>query len=382
MTASYYQAGTVAVTNGSDTVTGTGTAFVANLTPGETFRLVSGGDQYEITAVTSDTQFKIDPAYMGATQSGLDYRIVPIRGYGATVVAAMTTAIGLWTGFRDGPLAGLFSDGAAGDSAIGFKSAPGTGWWRKTNGDMAGQRNGTELLTLESGQVRIKKLVGDAVQSSVTDAVSGMLLKFGAFGLGSTAPKATGSDLDAIVGSGFWYADSTVANKPASGNYLVLHMGQTTDVATQIAISRSSADPNATFVRAKISGVWQPWKRLDAERGSNANGEYVRFGDGTQICWHFTSAGAITYAGAGTWDNPYRSQPFQWAFPASFADNPIILSQGEPPVGAPDWFRRNSSSSSGGINALIAYNIELTRFGPNATADVFDVSLLAIGRWF
>jgi hypothetical protein len=36
------------------------------------------------------------------------------------------------------------------------------------------------------------------------------------------------------------------------------------------------------------------------ERGSNANGDYVRLADGTQICWKTVTTGLVTQFGAGT----------------------------------------------------------------------------------
>jgi len=363
MTASYYQAGTVAVTNGSDTVTGSGTAFVANLTPGETFRLVSGGDQYEITAIISDTQFKIDPAYMGATQSGLDYRIVPIRGYGAQVIAAMTTAIGLWTGFRDGPLAGLFGDGAAGDSGIGFQSAPGTGWWRKTNGDLAGQRNGTELLTLETGQVRIKKLVGDAVQSSLTDATAGRLGVVGGFGLGGESIFA-GFDIDAVdnsIAPGWYHFDAstvTGTSPVATGNIHMLHRRRNSGGGEyQTAILESSSVPE-TYIRTRVTVGWSDWVRLDVTSGSNPNGRFTRYPDGTQIC-----TSTITTSAAG---------PVTWNYPSSFAESPRVTG-----VGAGSTVPFILTWDSRG-----ATSVDWNGWKTDGTRFAVGTDVTAVGRWF
>lgn len=52
------------------------------------------------------------------------------------------------------------------------------------------------------------------------------------------------------------------------------------------------------------------------EAGSNANGSYVRWADGTQICWSpdLTFGAATIAQGAG-----YRSDTVAWTFPAAFA---------------------------------------------------------------
>jgi hypothetical protein len=75
----WYKAGTVSVTKNSSTVTGIGTAFVANIRVGEEFRGPDGVG-YEITNVASDTALSIDPPYMGATGTG-NYAVKPVQGY-------------------------------------------------------------------------------------------------------------------------------------------------------------------------------------------------------------------------------------------------------------------------------------------------------------
>jgi hypothetical protein len=56
------------------------------------------------------------------------------------------------------------------------------------------------------------------------------------------------------------------------------------------------------------------------ERGSNANGEYVRFADGTQICWLRNTASSVTntatYAIQGI---TYYRNLLTWTFPVAFS---------------------------------------------------------------
>lgn len=76
----WLRAGTVAVTNGSTTVTGTGTGFAANTRVGDAF-IGPDGRQYELANVASDTVISITPAYQGVTASGASYAIMPVQGY-------------------------------------------------------------------------------------------------------------------------------------------------------------------------------------------------------------------------------------------------------------------------------------------------------------
>lgn len=76
----WYSAGTVTVTNGSPTVTGSGTQFSANVRVGDAFRGPDGG-WYEVTNIASATVLSINPPYEGANAAGAPYRIAPIQGY-------------------------------------------------------------------------------------------------------------------------------------------------------------------------------------------------------------------------------------------------------------------------------------------------------------
>lgn len=120
------------------------------------------------------------------------------------------------------------------------------------------------------------------------------------------------------------------------------------------------------------------------ERGSTANGEFVRFSDGTQICAFVVDMGDITAAGSGTWSNSYRTLPdFHWTFPAVFVATPIVLGRAIPPADASAVVeRRRAAVSLGRSNTTACYQIHIYRVGDDATSDVFEAEFLAVGRWF
>lgn len=72
-----YTTGTVAVTNGSTTVTGTGTAFTTgtNAAVDEVIRVGTDSSYYRIASVDTATQLTLRSAYAGDTASGASYRI-------------------------------------------------------------------------------------------------------------------------------------------------------------------------------------------------------------------------------------------------------------------------------------------------------------------
>lgn len=76
----WYRAGNVAITSGSTTVTGTGTAFAANCRVGDEFKGPDGRG-YEVVNVASNTVLSIAPAYQGPTVTAGAYSLVPIQGY-------------------------------------------------------------------------------------------------------------------------------------------------------------------------------------------------------------------------------------------------------------------------------------------------------------
>lgn len=76
----WYKAGTVSVVLNSGTVTGATTQFAANTRVGDAFR-GPDGRWYEIVNVSSDTVISISPAYQGATASGGSYALAPMQGY-------------------------------------------------------------------------------------------------------------------------------------------------------------------------------------------------------------------------------------------------------------------------------------------------------------
>jgi hypothetical protein len=110
------------------------------------------------------------------------------------------------------------------------------------------------------------------------------------------------------------------------------------------------------------------------ERGSNANGEYVRYADGTQICSNLL-VGASAAMTTATGSIFYTGTAFaRLTFPASFADVPVIA---------------YSIASAGGLSWATQANLPTTTQTPNfyainpasATQNV-DISVISFGTWY
>jgi hypothetical protein len=117
------------------------------------------------------------------------------------------------------------------------------------------------------------------------------------------------------------------------------------------------------------------------EQGSNANGRFVKYADGTQICWHKQeTANVSTNIALGTL---FRTDDLpNPTFPAAFSPSGIIsyAMTGNRIGSAPSaWLVQNSApsttvlSNNGGIRGISAVSIP---------AGNFSLSYVAVGRWF
>lgn len=101
------------------------------------------------------------------------------------------------------------------------------------------------------------------------------------------------------------------------------------------------------------------------ERGSNANGLYVRFADGTQICTQ-----SSTFA---------QADEVVWTFPATFASDPNYLSASANHAPAPRLYTADAAINGGNIYATIYRSLRETRA---PVIDGFAICVIAVGRWF
>lgn len=109
------------------------------------------------------------------------------------------------------------------------------------------------------------------------------------------------------------------------------------------------------------------------ERGSSSNGSYTRLADGTQICTHKLDLQL----------NSYNNVVTDWTFPMSFAATPNVTLTAS--NSGSDYVNCGASqfglARQGGGAAQVG--LTLTGIVPlNTGAEVRDVRVLAVGRWF
>ena len=139
--------------------------------------------------------------------------------------------------------------------------------------------------------------------------------------------------------------------------------------STGLKISGSQAYARANILGSVSQSAGVPTGGI-IERGSNANGEYVRFTDGTQICTFAQSAAseAISTAFMGG----FRSALQSWSFPAVFSAQPVVT------------VVPTLSTAFGAVTTAISmssYNFAYTAVATQ-TAAARSASLVAVGRWF
>lgn len=251
----WLRAGTVAVTNGSTTVTGTNADFAANARTGDSF-VGPDGLNYEVANVASATVISILPAYKGPTASGAAYAIMPVEGYSK----ASADAINAWRGLYGTKMASL---GTTGNYDVLPVTKGGTG-----GADAASARAGLEL--------------GDAARANLGEA-PGHAMRVGAFGLGNSfgGGQEWTPDLNAgaieytrIIG----YDDRTISTpRPNSGGagvvinlpYIRNSLGN--NYGAQLAIDAVASE----ILFRTIAVGWTGWRKV------YHTGNTTRAADGT-----------------------------------------------------------------------------------------------------
>ncbi len=230
------------------------------------------------------------------------------------------------------------------------------------------------VLTATGLQVSVP-VSGTAVTQSVTDTTPGRLLKVGDYGLGGLTPLIGNTAVvDNSITPGFHNFDTTSGSTGGPAGVIVgllIHARRTSAGGeTQTLISEAgSAGTGAVFTRSRTTGGWSVWRAGGGvERGSNANGEFMRCPDGTQICWRNNLSAANANTADGTL---FRSANVSWTFPAAFSLAPSV---GPAHCSDADCFVSCVTPSTTAVTARVRSTIT------KAAAITFGMS--AVGRWY
>jgi hypothetical protein len=150
----WYRTGTVSVTNGSTAVTGSGTNFVAGAQVGEGFA-APDGRLYEIVTIVSATSLTIGKAYLGSTQTGQTYEIVPTQSLVADLAGQVSALISDFQSVADEAGEGKFDYGTAASPGITFTLDQDTGFFHDTNNEIGVSAGGTKVAEFNSGGLSV-----------------------------------------------------------------------------------------------------------------------------------------------------------------------------------------------------------------------------------
>lgn len=168
----------------------------------------------------------------------------------------------------------------------------------------------------------------------------------------------------------FTAADAAALTALSSIGRDIIGKATVADVLTYLGL-RTAAKADVVGTVSQSGGV--PTGAI-IERGSNSNGEYTKFADGTLICWFTRSVESITSNPSGGTTNLYFSTESVFTFPATFVGTKPAVAPSAPlsSGGTSSWPSVRGSSLTGTSLALIS-NVQ------NAAA---YLGYTAVGRWF
>lgn len=331
----WHRLGTVSVIQNSNVVTGVNTAFAANTRVGDAF-IGPDGRQYELSNVASDTVISINPPYLGATASGANYAVSPIQGY----QKGLADEVRSWVNSYGQKMASL---GSTGNYQILPLNKGGTG---------VVVNNNVELLA----SIGAMPLAGGSaltpVFSSLRAAVAGAV------------PNAQGAHIgwNETNGSNMSGAVSFTCNQGGgTGGFSWRTVNQTNTVGGPF-MTYSYAGVLNVPVGIQLAG------RNVVESGSNTNGSWVRFADGTQECWLRNLGYGPTSANV--------TGIASWTPPAAFVGNNATVMATLQSAEANDSFTMTRLSANLGSNGIVSLTANFS------VSQVYRIGLHAIGRWY
>ena len=282
---SQYSTGLSSVTNGSPTVTGTNTLWLANVTAGDSFTVAGDGVMYDVASVDSDTQITLSAPYAGTTASGVVYAI----GTGFTVPDSFPEM-----SQGDIETATIFT------RAMRKIQSRFTGIAINTTAEIGQAVSDHEATNDHPLATTIAKGFLSAVDKTKLDTVED----------GATADQ-TKADIDALN------IDADTLDGIDSLGFDAAGAADTA-VSDHVAL----ADPHAQYAEiaggaaANFTAMPQVGGDPIVESGSNADGEWTRWADGKQTCESPQTAMSFSNA---------FNILFSWGYPAAFISTPTVV---------------------------------------------------------
>ncbi len=298
----------------------------------------------------------------------------------------------------------LFQDGFSGRAEMGLAGSD--DWSIRVSDD------GATWITALEVDATTGLVSGAGVQASNSDVTEGRLVTTegaGAAALGHFGSYYNASaqrDIDTLAAGDIGlYSTANPGSWPASAPTFVLLETQrvfSNDSVRQIATaypgSTSLSSPPRQWIRLRSgNGDWSAWAEVFTqasavgavshsggmptgaliEQGGNANGEYIRFADGTQICWAY---GLAEFGTASALVSTIT-------FPAAFVARPAVqltpmhASDGAAPAGG-NWIGGFPINMLTRTTSATAMTVHAIRDGAWVSGYALPFHATATGRWF
>lgn len=312
-------AGTLTLTNNSAAVSGSGTAFTTELAAGDFIVITVGGVPYTLAVrvVNSNTSVSLVSNYTGPTLSGAAWNAVPRVALNMVTAALVAQSTEALRGMN----------------------------YDKQNWQQFFTADGDVTITLpDTSQTTgpsAKKLI-----NSVADKAS----------------KGANSDITSIAGL-------TTPLSVAQGG-----TGSTTAAGARLKLELKSA---AVYeVIGNVAG-----NSAIIERGTGTQGQYIKFADGTLIC--FFNRGSIDVISTARTEGSvsFYWLAYNWVFPAAFINTNIAVSVATTAWGSAGGSGTSAVMTGSSIQDLTTTSFTARIYSPAIFSSLNPLTLLAIGKW-
>jgi hypothetical protein len=257
---------------------------------------------------------------------------------------------------------------------------------RLTSGASAEQVDAAVILTNDD-RIAAETAAAEALTRSAAAALSEYNAGLSAAQVATSGTAATLAANLLLPGGGALVGNTpagTIAATTTQGaiNELDAEKVAKTDViaitkgGTGATTANAAADALGAFRRGTLLGTVSQTAGVPTgaviERGSNANGAYVKWADGTLICTH-TKAGTLgptTLIGSMYVTNGDET----WEYPSAFASSAPVLSAQVVSGLVFSWVGLGAGATMTEFNYRV--------FSPTSSSAIPGVALIAIGRWY